>query len=194
MTSPPPPPPPSGTKLEAKAACTPGAPSARRTMSDPPRLGVVWLVGLTGQIEAHGHERRRIESGVRALQVEEAADEERIRSAGSTRGRPAPRRGRCAPRRAARRSSRWPPSRRLFCRRVARRLQRRDRSEQDAGADRDRHRVGERANVEAPVNEVGDAVGRDRAVEAVAVRLPAATTTPIGALRMPIITASVSSC
>ena len=47
----------------------------------------------------------------------------------------------------------------------ARRLQGRHDPEDDARADRDRHGVGERANVEAPVNEVGNAVGRDRAVE-----------------------------
>ena len=50
---------------------------AAHDVFDTPRLRVVRLVGLARQVEPHRHQRRGLEPDVRALKVQEAADEER---------------------------------------------------------------------------------------------------------------------
>ena len=137
---------------------------------DPARLRVVRLVGLARQIEAHRHQRRGVEPDARPLQVEEAADEERRADQQDQREADLRDDQRVAQPGAALAGRAAAALAEALLQAGAGRLQRRNDAEEDAGADRDRDGVGQRAGVEAPVNEVGNAVGRDRAGRAAAAR------------------------
>ena len=76
-TVPPPPPPLSGTRFDAKAACTPGSASTRRTMSSTRRdLASPASYTVAGHVEPHRHQRLRVEAEVVRVEIGERAHEQ----------------------------------------------------------------------------------------------------------------------
>ena len=110
---------------------------------DSPRLGFVCLVRCTRKVEAHRHQRRRIESDGRRLEVQEAADEERRADEQHERKRDLGDDQRVAEAGARPAGAAAAALLQAALKVAAHRLQRRRQPEDDAGQERDDDGVGE---------------------------------------------------